>query len=65
MYEESKIILQNGTKDSISKLVEDLNAAKYEDDVGEYYPHLLTSCVTRYLFSRMLRSRDIPVNSPL
>ena len=27
--------LQNGTQDSISKLVSDLNAAKYEDNVGE------------------------------
>ena len=39
--QSQEMILQNGTKDSISKLVEDLNAAKYEDDVGEYHPPLL------------------------
>lgn len=27
--------LQNGTKESISKLVTDLNGAKLEDDVGK------------------------------
>ena len=54
------MILQNGTKDSISKLVEDLNAAKYEDDVGEYYRPLLTNCAD-ISCSITLTSREVPV----
>ena len=40
---------QNGTKESISKLVADLNNAKLEDDVGKLSLILEDACYHRFI----------------